>query len=175
MFKTLRLSALMLAITTQVTSLPATAQAGSRDKDLQLFEPEAIQAFGIDVEKYLAARGAFVAIVGRAGQPRNELPDGVRFTHVALWVYSDLTLADGRSIKGYAVHNLYQQSDDPDQSRLFQDYPIDFFAGAHTLDAGIAIPAPALQAKLQAVLADGRWEEMHNPRYSVIANPADPT
>ena len=165
----------MAAMSLALAFHPLETEAGSRSDPADLFEPAIVAEFGIQVEKLLAERGAYVGIVARTGRPREELPDGVRYTHVGLWVYSNLSLEDGRTIKGYAVHNLYQNPDNHDVSQLFQDYPTDFFSAAYAMEAGIAIPTPALQAKLLDVLADGRWQDMHNPRYSVISNPADPS
>ncbi|MFH2061242.1 MAG: DUF2145 domain-containing protein, partial [Pseudomonadota bacterium] len=59
----------------------------------------------------------------------------------------------------------------PDQSNLIQDYPVDFFAGVQVLEAGIIIPKPELQLRLLKVLTADTYKQLHNPDYSVIANP----
>ena len=135
------------------------------------FTPEQILQFSKKVEKTLAQKGARVAIIARVGRPRNKLPEGINFTHTAIAVYSQITTSDGRKIPGYAIYNLYQRADQPDVSDLIQDFPVDFFAGVEVLEAGIIIPSPALQKRLLRVLASPLYKELHNPKYSVIANP----
>lgn len=151
--------------------LSTQAEAGSRQSENPVLPIEQVSAFADRVQVELAVRGAHVAIVSRVGRDPAELPDGIRYTHVGLWVYSDITMEDGRTVRGYAVRNLYQRSGDLDVSDLVQDYPADFFAGAFSLDAGVIIPDPRLQAKLLEVLGSPTYEKLHNPNYSVIANP----
>jgi len=50
---------------------------------------------------------------------------------------------------------------------------VDFFAGAHALKAGIAIPTPKLQRRLLELIEKDGHLELHNPRYSVLSNPFD--
>jgi hypothetical protein len=145
----------------------SSSQAGEEVK----FKPEQIISFAKKVEKTLASRGARVAVLARMGRPPAELPDGMHFTHVAFAVYSEITTSDGRKIPGYAIHNLYQQNDRPDVSELVQDFPVDFFAGVAQLEAGIIIPSPVLQARLLEVIASPTYKALHDPHYSVIANP----
>ena len=128
-------------------------------------------AGSVDVEKYAAKQGARAFIIARVGQPKSKLPKGIDFTHTAIAVYSDITLADGQKAKGYAIHNLYQDADNGGKSALVTDYPVDFFWGAHELKAGIIIPTPELQAKIIDVIATGKNKRVHNPKYSLIANP----
>ncbi|MBM9521007.1 DUF2145 domain-containing protein [Desulforhopalus vacuolatus] len=148
------------------------ALAGSSQADgEQHLKPEEIISFSKKVEKTLAQKGARVAIIGRVGRPRNKLPEGLSFTHTAIAVYSQITTADGRKIPGYAIYNLYQRADEPDVSDLIQDFPVDFFSGVDMLEAGLIIPSPELQKRLLKVLASPTYKELHNPHYSVIANP----
>lgn len=135
------------------------------------FKPEEIIKFAKKVEKTLAQKGARVAIIARVGRPRNKLPEGISFTHTAITIYSQITTADGRKIPGYAIYNLYQRAGEPDVSDLIQDFPVDFFAGVEVLEAGIIIPSPELQKRVLNVLASPTYKELHNPHYSVIANP----
>ncbi len=83
-----------------------------------------------------------VAILARMGRPLSEMPEGMYFTHVAFAVYSNITLADGSNVPGYAIYILYQKNDRPNLSDLVQDYPVDFFSGVAELEAGILIPSP---------------------------------
>ncbi len=160
----------LILLISLLMALPASA-GSSQAGDETFFEAERIIQFSKKVEKYLAKNGARVAIVARTGRPRKDLPKGVFFTHVGIAVYSKIKLEDGRSISGYAMHNLYQQSDKPDQSFLLQDYPVDFFSGIQVLEAGIVIPKPDVQMKILKVLTSDTYQQLHNPNYSVIANP----
>ncbi|WP_296425945.1 DUF2145 domain-containing protein [Yoonia sp.] len=155
-----------------LTITPAFAVAGSSQAGDSVLPSADVAAFSNRVQQDLAARGAQVAIVARMGRDPSQLPDGVTYTHVGFWVYSQITLADGTTGQGYRVYNLYQRADAPTRSDLIQDSPADFFAGAHRLDAGIIIPDPRLQRKLLAVIASPTYAALHNPNYSVLANPA---
>ncbi len=153
-------------------ALTPAAQAGSSQASTEThFSPEQIIKFAKQVEKTLAAKGAHVAILARMGRPASELPDGMHFTHVAFAVYSRITTTDGRNIPGYAIYNLYQQNEHPDISDLIQDFPVDFFSGVAVLEAGIIIPTPELQKSLLGVINSTTYSELHDPHYSLIANP----
>lgn len=135
------------------------------------FTPEQIIQFSKQVEKTLAAKGAHVAILARMGRPAAELPEGMHFTHVAFAVYSQITTADGRQIPGYAIYNLYQQNKHPDISDLVQDFPVDFFSGVAVMEAGVIIPSAELQKRLLEVINSPTYTALHDPHYSLIANP----
>lgn len=152
-------------------ALPSFALAGSTQADQPIHAKEDVAAFALEVQKTLAERGANVAIVGRVGRDPKTLPRGIKYTHVAYWVYSQMLRADGTSYKGYRVYNLYQQGEDGRTSKLVQDSPEDFFAGAHTLDAGLIIPDERLQKKLLKVISSPTYSYLHNANYSVLANP----
>lgn len=145
--------------------------AGSTAKAEAQFAPEQITGFAKQVEKYAAAQGARVFIIARVGRPPEELPKGVTFTHTAIAIYSSITLPDGKTAQGYAIHNLYQNDKKLDRSDLVIDYPVDFFWGAHQLRAGIIIPSPDLQQRLLQAYANGVDKAMHRPAYSILANP----
>ncbi len=135
------------------------------------FMPEEIAAFAKQVERRVAEKGARVFIIARQGRLAEELPEGIHYTHTAFGVYSSVTLEDGRVVPGYALYNLYQRKDQPDVSDLVVDYPVDFFAGARELKAGIIIPSPQLQRRLLRVISSEAYSALHNSRYSVISNP----
>ncbi|EGF93051.1 hypothetical protein ABI_14900 [Asticcacaulis biprosthecium C19] len=138
--------------------------------------PEAA-AFAKQIERDLAAKGARVAIVFRAGKPRNKLPEGVSYTHGAFWVYGDIQGGDGKIYKGYSSWNLYQSDGKTlpaDQSYLAQDFPIDFISGNQADDVGIIIPTPEMQQKLIAVIMSPAYARLHVPSYSLVSNPFDP-
>ncbi|WP_111978597.1 DUF2145 domain-containing protein [Algibacillus agarilyticus] len=151
--------------------LPSLCWAGSAKTEESQFDAKTVAAFAKQTEKYVAAQGARVFIIGRVGRPESELPKGIKFTHTAIAVYSDINLDDGTKAKGYAIHNLYQQAGAADKSQIIIDYPTDFFWGVHSLKAGIIIPTPDVQMRLLKAIGDGQTTKLHNPNYSVIANP----
>jgi hypothetical protein len=99
------------------------------------------------------------------------MPPGMRFTHVAFAVYAEITAQDGQKLSSYTTHNLYQLENAPDKSELKQDLPVDFFAAAYELEAGIIVPSLELQQRLLEVIASPDYASLHEPSYSVIANP----
>ncbi|MDT0596294.1 DUF2145 domain-containing protein [Glaciecola petra] len=148
-----------------------SAHAGSQQTPSAMHQPEEIAVFAKSVEKYAASKGARAFIIARVGRPAEDLPKGIQYTHTAIAVYSAITLQSGEIVNGYAIHNLYQDSDDKSRSVLMTDYPVDFFWGAYELKAGIVIPTPALQSKLIAAINEGKNKTLHNPKYSVLASP----
>jgi hypothetical protein len=149
----------------------STVWAGSQSGGASPFEIEQITAFGKQLEQELAARGARVALVSRIGRAKGELPEGIRYTHVGYAVYSQITTDDGRQLPGYVFYNLYQGVEHPDRSYLASDFPAEFFAAVYELRAGVIIPKPKLQQRLFKLFTDGSYEKLHNPKYSVLANP----
>lgn len=154
-----------------VMGMATTAQAGSTAHTEPHFKAGQVVSFAKKVEKEVAAKGARVFIMSRVGRPPAELPPGFHYTHVAFGVYSMIKTADGRTIPGYAIHNLYQRDKEPEVSDLVVDYPVDFFSGVYQLKTSVIIPKPELQARLLRVIASGTYKKLHNPRYSVLANP----
>ena len=150
---------------------PLPATAGSSASGNPVLPRAEVTRFADRVQQDLAARGAQVAIVARVGRDPAILPEGVNYTHVAFWVYSQITLADGRQGRGYRVYNLYQRDGDLTRSDLVQDSPADFFANVHALDAGVIIPDARLQRKILEVIASPTYAALHNPNYSVLSNP----
>ncbi len=153
--------------------LPGFAQAGSSEASDPVLPRQQVAQFSDRIQQDLAARGAHVAIVARMGRDPASLPDGITYTHVGFWVYSEITKTDGSKSRGYRVYNLYQEADNDARSKLIQDSPADFFAGAKRLDAGIIIPDTRLQKRILGVIASPVYAALHNPTYSVLANPAD--
>ena len=169
-----RLLAFLLAALLAWMPLAPAAEAGSSRADAPVLPAGQVAAFADKVQADLAARGARVAIVARTGRDPRSLPDGVRYTHVAYWVFSEIRHPDGSTGTGYRVYNLYQTERNAARSTLVQDSPADFFAGAHRLEAGVIVPDARLQAKLLRTIASPTYAALHNPRYAVLANPADP-
>lgn len=145
--------------------------ASSATGETTHFKAEEIISFAKKVERTLAEKGVHVAILARMGRPLSEMPPGMHFTHVAFIVYSNIQTTDGRSLPGYSIYNLYQYDDQPNKSRLVQDFPVDFFSGVAQMEAGILIPSARLQERLLKVISSPDYKKLHEPRYSVIANP----
>ncbi len=153
------------------------ADSGSTAAPKAWRTPAANAAFGKQIERDLAARGARVAIVFRAGRPRSKLPPGIAYTHAAFFVYGDIKGGDGHIYQGYSVYNLYQgdgQSQPVNQSYLRQDFPFDFISADAEDDVGIVIPTPEMQRRLMATIASPAYEKMHVPSYTLVSNPWDP-
>ena len=113
-----------------------------------------------------------MAIVARAGRKAEDLPKGIAYTHTGFFVYSDITLADGRVVPGYVVYNLYQGLDgDKARSYLEQDFPINMVADMAEPYLGVIIPTPDMQNKILGVISSPRYAAMHVERYSLLANP----
>lgn len=138
------------------------------------FPPTQVAAFSKTIENELAARGVRVAMVFRAGAPRSTLPKGISYTHGAFWVYRDIATPDGKILHGYAVYNLYAgdgKAWPQTQSRLVQDWPFNFTSGVTTDDVGVIIPTPEMQRRILALIDSPDYARLHNPDYSLIANP----
>ena len=150
---------------------PLPAAAGSSASGNPVLPAADVATFADRVQRDLAARGAQVAIVARVGRDPAVLPEGINYTHVAFWVYSSNTRADGSRGQGYRVYNLYQRDGDLTRSDLVQDSPAEFFANVYALDAGVIIPDPRLQRKLLEVIGSPTYAALHNPSYSVLSNP----
>lgn len=153
------------------TAAPGFSSASLGGGETTHFKADEIISFAKKVERTLASKGAHVAILARMGRPLSEMPPGMHFTHVAFIVYSRIQTADDRHLPGYSIYNLYQYDDQPDKSRLVQDYPVDFFSGVAQMEAGILIPSAELQQRLIKLISSPAYASLHEPRYSVIANP----
>jgi hypothetical protein len=155
-----------------LTQVHAPCYAGSQKGLTQSnFSVEEAAHFAKQVEKTAARHGARVFILARLGSPKNQLPEGIHYTHVGLAVYSSIQTEDGATLRGYAIHNLYQDVNDLSRSQLVMDYPVDFFLGAVELKAGIIIPSQIVQQKILAAFEQGVNRQLHNPEYSIISNP----
>lgn len=160
-----------LAVGLVVSLIAHQAMAQSSASSSLIVNPERVIPFAKSVERELASQGARVAIVARVGRDPEGMPDGIEYTHVAFWVYSDIETADGKTVRGYAIHNLYQEPDDAGRSFLTIDYPAPFFGEVFDLRAGVIIPTPQVQEKLLRIIASPTYKSLHNPNYSLVANP----
>ncbi len=158
---------LLLAITSPV------AEAGSGAAAISPFSIEASADFAKQIERDLAAQGARIALVFRTGRAREDLPEGIAYTHGAFWIYAEAQTAEGEIHRGYAVHNLYHYADERQRSYIAQDWPINFTQGDVVGEAGIIIPTPEMQRRLLALFASGEIAQLHQAEYSLISNPHD--
>ena len=168
------LQAALVAAALSAAAVPASAQDSSVRAISQHLSAEQAAAFSKQVERDLAAKGARVAMVFRAGRMRDQLPEGIAYTHGAFWVYRDIKTADGGTIKGYAVYNLYAGNGtdwSKIESRLVQDFPLDFTRGSTVEDMAVIIPSPEMQRLILAVIDSPTYQAVHNPAYSLVANP----
>ena len=129
--------------------------------------------FSKQIERDLAAKGARVAVVFRSGMDREKLPKGIRYTHGAFWVYQALVNEDGEEFNGYAVYNLYNSTEKPQESYLEQDFPINFALPMKVEEVGVIVPTPEIQRRILAVMASSSYSALHEPAYSLISNPHD--
>jgi hypothetical protein len=167
-------AALFAAAALSLAAAPALAQDSSAHAVAAHFTPEQAAAFSKQMERDLAAKGARVAMVFRAGRGRDQLPEGISYTHGAFWVYRTIRTADGQSLSGYAVYNLYAgdgKAWPTTQSRLVQDFPLDFTRGSTVNDMAVIIPSPEMQRRIIAVIDSPAYQKVHNPAYSLVANP----
>ena len=129
--------------------------------------------FSKRVERVLAEHRAEVAIVARVGRPRKSLPEPLRFTHVGIAVYSQISTAEGQRLPGYVFYNLYQDRKNKLSSYLAQDSAVNFFAEVVELEAGILMPVGELQQRLKKFVTSAQYQSLHRRDYSVLANPFD--
>jgi hypothetical protein len=153
---------------------PAAAQDSSFQSVAAHFTAPEAAAFSKQIERDLAAHDARVAMVFRTGRARSQLPDGIAYTHGAFWIYRTITTAEGKSVSGYAVYNLYAGDGHAwpkNQSRLVQDFPFDFARASAVDDVAIIVPSPEMQRRILEVVDSPTYERLHNPAYSLVANP----
>lgn len=163
---------IQVTIMTVVLLLPSTfVHAGSQQDQPAVHQSDDIISFAKAVEKFAAKHHARAFILSRLGQAQSSLPDGIEFTHTAIAIYSEISLDDGSKANGYAIYNLYQNADDAKRSQLVMDYPVDFFWGVHELKSGIIIPSEEVQTRLIEAIQKNYHVTLHNPKYSLIANP----
>ncbi|MDB5437989.1 MAG: hypothetical protein JWM33_416 [Caulobacteraceae bacterium] len=166
-----------LAIAGAAGALPQAAQAataGSVQAPASHFTLEQAADFSKQIEDDLAGRDARVAMVFRAGRPRKDLPQGISYTHGAFFVYRDIVGADGKVLNGYAVYNLYAGDGTTvaeGRSSLVQDFPLDFTRSSTVDDVAVIVPSPEMQSRILAVIDSPTYQALHNPAYSLVANP----
>ena len=85
----------------------------STDSGDPLFPRETLEDYGQQILDDLSRKNVKLAIVSRAGQTRDKLPEGVMFTHSAFFRQK----IDG----GYDVYNLYHGEENRLKSSLVTD------------------------------------------------------
>ncbi|MAK62294.1 MAG: hypothetical protein CMK09_15095 [Ponticaulis sp.] len=168
----LAISALMMA--PNASAFDSAAQSSPGNPEYLTVEQAA--DFSKQIERTLADKGARVAMVFRSGRSRDRLPDNVKYTHGAFWVYQDIQREDGSLMKGYVVYNLYHGDGETlpkTQSYLEQDFPFDFTGASSVDDVAVIIPDPQIQRRMLNIMASDDYEGLHVKEYSLISNAAD--
>lgn len=177
MLRSLAAAVAALALTACSTgggSNPITALGLSARSSAEVLPVGQAAAFAKQIERDLGAKGARLAIVFRAGESRDDLREGIAYSHGAFWVYSPITLDDGRKANGYAVYNLYRgdgKTLPTDKSYLHQDFPLDFIAPTGVGDVGVIIPSPEMQRRILEIMDSPTYRDLHVEPYSVVSNP----
>lgn len=162
-----------LCLATPTTALAQSDFSAARATSPHLTADQ-IAAFSKQTERDLASRGVRVAMVFRLGRPHSSMPPGINYTHGASWVYRDIQTEGGAVQHGYAVYNLFSgdgKAWPTTTSRLVQDWPFEFTRGSAVDDVGIIIPSPEMQRRILDVIDSPTYDGLHNPSYSLIANP----
>ena len=137
----------------------------STDSGDALFPPEVLKDYGQQIQDELNRRDVRLAIISRAGQTRDKLPEGVMFTHSAFFRRN--------GDYGYDVYNLYHGEENRLRSSLVTDTSADFLRLLQERDAGVLIPDAATQELLYDFLESPEYSVVHQPDYSLISNPLD--
>lgn len=165
---------LALSLGAALTAGQAAAQDSSVQATAKHFTLAESATFSKQIERDLAARGARVAMVFRAGRARDKLPEGIGYTHGAFWVHSDVRTPTGAVLSGYAVYNLYAGDGKLwpiTESRLIQDWPFEFIQASTVDDVAVIIPSPEMQRRVMGVISSPAYHRLHNPAYALVANP----
>ena len=168
----IRFTALAVLITLPLTT-PAWAGSDRVDssKPTTLTTAQA-EAFADKINTALDARKVNVALVARAGRSREDLPEGIEFTHVGIAIFEPVQVGEDEIYYTYTVYNLYHNIDgDPARSGLVQDFMVDMAAGAVEPEIGVIVPCEALQQRLMDTVRSPIYTKLHNPDYNLIANP----
>jgi len=129
------------------------------------YSASTLAAYNEELVSYLDENQTELAVISRAGQVRDKLPEGINYTHSA-FVISD-------EDSGYKVYNLYHGEEDRRSSYLIADSIPDFLGPTRARDIGLLIPTPEFQSKLKAHILSSDYGNMHTDTYSLISNPFD--
>lgn len=137
----------------------------STDSGDALFPQDVLETYGQQIQDELNRRNVKLAIISRAGQTRDKLPEGVMFTHSAFFRRN----TEG----GYDVYNLYHGEENRLRSSLVTDSSADFLRLLQERDSGILIPDQVTQNLLYDFLDSPNYNAVHQSDYSLISNPLD--
>jgi hypothetical protein len=163
----------LILVTQAILAVSAAAGGSEASKSgSEKYGEAPIRSFSQRINDRLDQEKVNVAIIARAGRSRAELPNGIRYTHVALTVFEPVETPDGTVAYTYTVYNLFQGDEGwNDRSYLAQDFTYDFAAGIVESDVAICVPTDDLQKRLLAVIRSPVYQKMHNPDYNVLTNP----
>lgn len=137
----------------------------STDAGDAFFPRDTLENYGEQILDELKRKDVKFAVISRAGQAREKLPEGVMFTHSAFF---------RRNAAGsYDVYNLYHGEENRLRSTLVTDTSADFLRLLQERDAGILIPNAETQNLLHDFLESPEYTAVHQANYSLISNPFD--
>ncbi len=116
------------------------------------------------VSEVLRREKAKVAIVARVGIPEKKLPEDIKYTHVAFWIWKE---KDNK----YFVQDYIISEEDKLKSCIKKTKECEFFLDAYSSRAGIIIPKDILQEKLLSLFSTEKYLSLHNENYSLVAKP----
>jgi hypothetical protein len=156
---------LAVAAATAFTALPQAAHAGHNceAKPMRAVQMADALELAARTSQWLDASGALVVLIARRGQNLDEW--NLRYSHLG-WAYKDANAKAWRVVHklnhcGTAEGQVYRQG----LGEFFLD-------DLHSLEAGIEIPKPEVQAAILDVLQDGaRVTLMHHKPYNMVAYP----
>lgn len=126
------------------------------------------------MQRTLAARNIDVALVfEQSGAPRWSMPPNVQYGHGAIFIRQPP--GPGGEPR-YLTYNLlpgYGPETPCNRSSLVT-WPVEGFDRAVTaLDQAVIVPTPQLQARIREIVESPGYARLHNPSFSIIANPLD--
>ncbi len=141
---------------------PALSLAACKQETISQDAFNKASNLGVKLIEQLERLNPRVALVGRAGTDLSKY--GLKYSHAGLvfrnhpkgkWVFTHLLVRCGETV-----------------SKLYDEGAITFFSdNPHKYQAILIVPNPALQIELEKLLLEGTARNLHEGRYSVIANP----
>jgi hypothetical protein len=144
--------------------LPATAQAGTTCVD-KPYDPAAVYRatlMAAQVYKRLEELQAEAAIIGRIGSDLSEY--GLKYSHAGI------VLRDHPKGRWLIRHKLNQCGSE--RGNLYDEGLVNFFNDdPFRMEALLLVPSPELQRRIRQDTASPLAIVLHQPRYSLLANP----
>jgi hypothetical protein len=138
---------------------------GALAAEPQTLTPVQVSALAEKIALRLDAHQADIALIARSGQPRENLPAGIRYTHTAFLL---------KTAQGWVTYNLLQDYEGADRSHLAIESLADFLKESYVTDVGLTLFKPEFAQKLEAFIQSPAYAQLHNPEYSLISNPFTP-